>query len=719
MFDKFVASLSNRRHVTYGVLTLLFVLVVVLVLLFPAGLGGNRVALRPGDVATTDMVADHTVTYESYYLTKAAQDIAVSNVEPIYIAPDTQVARQQVEKLHMALDFINLIRNDSLSTRTQKVEDLIAMSDVNMTEERANAILSLQDSSWEMVEDETISVLEQVMRATIREDRIDDFRRSVPTYVSLSFPSYQAEIVVNLVSSLVTPNSFYSEELTAQARETAKKNVAPVMVTYLNNQTIVQRGQIVTESDIEALEMLGLLNPTFSERKAVSVLSITGLSVAYIFLFLRQSTKNREHLDHLIVITLLFLVFFYIGRLTIDSANSLQYVFPVAGFGMTLAVLFSPRAGIWLSVPLAILIGFGETNGFELTVYYLVSSIFGAMTLTRNLRLRNFFVSGVIAGAAAIFISVSFNITDPHETLLGLTNLVAYGLLYGIFSTAITFILQYAIALVLQIVTPMQLLELARPDQRLLQIILRNAPGTYQHSLQVANLAEVAAERIGADPLLTRVGALYHDVGKSKYPLYFIENQQPNTTNPHNNLTPIESAKIIIRHVTDGVELAKKHRIPPQIINFITEHHGTSMTRYQYSKALEAVDNNTALVNPRDFTYPGPKPQSRETTLVMLADAIEARTRAMKPSSESEIEELVKDEVMKRINSGQLDDSPLSMKDVQVAIDSYIQILVGIYHPRIQYPKDMRVEAYAENALPASSETSNEKTSIKQVEQLP
>ena len=704
MIEKIRNILSNRRQLTYGALTLVFMLVVMLVLLFPAGLGSNRVALRPGDVATSDMIADRTITYESYYLTKDAQAAAIKNVKLIYIAPDTEVARQQVEKLHLAIDFINLVRDDSLGNRTEKISDLLALQSIFLTEDEASSILNLQDSTWEIVEQEAILVLEQVMRSTIREDRIDDFRRSVPTYISLSLPNYQAEIVTNLVSSFVMPNSFFSEELTEQARETAKNDVAPVMKTYLNSQTIVQRGQIVSESDIEALEVLGLLNPSFSERKAVSVFSITALSIIYIFLFLRQSKKNRNNLDHLVVISILFLLYFYIGRLVVNADVLIQYLFPVAGFGMILSVLFSPKAGIWLSVPLAVLIGFGEPNGFELTVYYLLSSIFGAMTLTRNLRLRNFFVSGIFAAIAAVLVSISFHITDPNETILTLSYLVGYGLLYGVFSTAITFVMQYMIALAMQIVTPMQLLELARPDQRLLQIILRNAPGTYQHSLQVANLAEVAAERIGADPLLTRVGALYHDVGKSKYPLYFIENQQPSTQNPHNTLTPLESAKIIIRHVKDGVELAKKHHIPPQIIDFITEHHGTTVTRYQYSKALDEVDNDTSLVNVADFTYPGPRPRSKETTLVMLADAIEARTRATKPSSEAEIEHLVKDEVLKRINGGQLDDSPLSMHDIQIAIDSFVNILIGIHHPRIQYPSDIQIETVPKKSLPEEAE---------------
>jgi putative nucleotidyltransferase with HDIG domain len=235
--------------------------------------------------------------------------------------------------------------------------------------------------------------------------------------------------------------------------------------------------------------------------------------------------------------------------------------------------------------------------------------------------------------------------------------------------------------------TPMQLVDLTRPDHPLLQTLLHDAPGTYQHSLQVANLAEQAAERIGADPLLTRVGALYHDIGKTPNAIYFIENQLPGFTNPHQELNPYESSEIIIRHVTDGLELARKKRLPKRIHEFISEHHGTLITNYQYINALNAANGDESQVDKELFRYPGPRPQSRETAILMLADGSEARVRAEKPTNEDELRQLIQEVVKDRIEQGQLDDTRLTFKDLSAITESFITTLRGIYHPRVKYPK--------------------------------
>ncbi|MEJ2485309.1 MAG: HDIG domain-containing protein [Anaerolineales bacterium] len=235
--------------------------------------------------------------------------------------------------------------------------------------------------------------------------------------------------------------------------------------------------------------------------------------------------------------------------------------------------------------------------------------------------------------------------------------------------------------------TTLQLLEISRPDHPLLQDILRNAPGTYQHSLQIANLAEQAAERIGADTLLTRVGSLYHDAGKVRFPQYFIENQVPGFKNPHEDLSPAESAAIIIQHVSDGVEMVKKYRLPKRIQDFVLEHHGTMMTRYQYHNAVEEAGGDSQAVDTSLFTYPGPKPRSRETALVMLADGVEARARAERPETAEAAQALIRDVVENRLKNGQLNDTKLTLQNLEEIIDSFSTTLRGVYHPRIEYPK--------------------------------
>jgi putative nucleotidyltransferase with HDIG domain len=239
---------------------------------------------------------------------------------------------------------------------------------------------------------------------------------------------------------------------------------------------------------------------------------------------------------------------------------------------------------------------------------------------------------------------------------------------------------------VLGITTSLQLIELSRPDHPLLQQLLRNAPGTYQHSLQVSNLAEQAARAIGADHLLTRVGALYHDIGKSLRAQFFIENQVSGQ-NVHEQLDPKTSADIILGHVRDGLELARKHRLPAPIRAFISEHHGTMETSYQYHAAVEAANGDASQVNRKDFTYPGPRPRSRETAILMLADGVEAAARAENPESDEAVEKLVRWVFDDRLTRGQLDRTDLTLRDLDTIRNSFTLTLKNIYHPRLRYPQ--------------------------------
>ena len=289
--------------------------------------------------------------------------------------------------------------------------------------------------------------------------------------------------------------------------------------------------------------------------------------------------------------------------------------------------------------------------------------------------------------ATGAIVLIAFRFADPTLDALGLLQLLAATGFNGIASATLTIILQYLLAQTLGMTTTLQLMEISRADHPLLQDILRNAPGTYQHSLQIANLAEQAAERIGADTLLTRVGALYHDAGKVRYPMYFIENQVPGARNPHDDLPPVESARIIIQHVSDGLELVKQYRLPKQIQDFVLEHHGTMMTRYQYANAVKEQDGNAQAVDKSLFTYPGPKPQSRETGLLLLADGVEARARAERPSDPESVHALVKEVVEQRLYNGQLNDTDLTLNNIEEIIDSFSTTLRGVYHPRIEYPK--------------------------------
>ena len=322
-----------------------------------------------------------------------------------------------------------------------------------------------------------------------------------------------------------------------------------------------------------------------------------------------------------------------------------------------------------------------------MTLYFLISGIFSVLILGRAQRVTSFFWAGIAIAVAGAVVIVAYRLPLPTTDITGIATLMSVALLNGVISPTLALLLQFFLAQFLGTTTALQLMEISRPDHKLLQNLLRNAPGTYQHSLQVANLAEQAADQIGADPLLTRVGSLYHDVGKTINPAFFIENQVSGSPNPHDELDPAISSEIIIRHVTDGLELAQKYRLPSRIQDFIAEHHGTMLTRYQYAKAVEAVEGDKSKVDMDHFRYPGPVPGSKETAILMLADGCEARLRAERPDTREELRNVIKDVVDNRLSSGQLDQTDLTLRDLDEIIESFTTTLRGIYHPRIEYPK--------------------------------
>jgi hypothetical protein len=356
--------------------------------------------------------------------------------------------------------------------------------------------------------------------------------------------------------------------------------------------------------------------------------------------------------------------------------------------GLLIATLFGVEAGVVLSIIIALLVPYNMPNALDLTPYYLLSSLTGVLVLGNARRVWTFFRAGMAVAGAGMAMLLAFRVPCTVMDAVALLQLAGAAIFSGLAASSIALLLQYFLAQTLGLTTALQLIEISRPDFPLLQFFLRNAPGTYQHSLQVANLAEQAAELIGADALLTRVGALFHDVGKAMNPTFFIENQPQGEMNTHEDISPAESAQTIIAHVPDGVALARKHRLPRRIDDFILEHHGTMLTRYQYTQALKDVDGDKSKVDEKNFHYPGPRPHSRETALLMIADGSEARARAERPQNEEAIRGIVLSTIEQAQKQGQLDETQLTLRDLSVITEAFVNILRGTHHPRISYPKE-------------------------------
>ena len=686
--DQAVSQVDTfRRRNTGLVFLLLAIFVIILVgLMIPFITTQIDSQLSAGEVASREIVAPRSLTFTSNILTEEQKESAADSIAAIYSPPNTSIARNQLESLRGTLAFITSVRDDTYASVDEKLLDLAALEDINLDQETALSILELSDSRWQAVQQEAIIVLEEVMKATIRENQVESARANVPALVSLSLPEDQADIVSELVTGFVAPNSLYSEVLTETSRQNARESVTPVERSFVQGQTLLLKGQIISDTDLEALEQFDLVRTQTRWQDLLSAGALAMLSLVYFLVYFSRNPALTEDLRGLTVILVLFTIFLIGGRFVVTSQTVIPYIYPIAAFGLVVASLFGTQTALIFTLPLTILFTHDTPNAFELTLYHLVGSYTGIFALGAARRITSFFWAATLIAFSEIMVIIAFRVAQPNLDYLALAALIGIALVNGIASSSLAVLLQYVIAQILGLTTALQLMEISRPDHPLLQFILRNAPGTYQHSLQVANLAEQAAENIGADTLLTRVGAIYHDAGKALNPFFFIENQLPGNVNPHDNLAPVSSSQMIIRHVTDGMELAKKYRLPRRIQDFIEEHHVTMITRYQYAKAVEAAEGDENQVDERQFTYPGPRPRSRETAILMLADGSEARVRAERPPDEEALRKVIKSVIEHRLSTGQLDDTDLTLRDLDLLINSFTTTLRGIYHPRIEYP---------------------------------
>lgn len=660
----------------------------------------DSLMLRAGEVAPRDILAPYDRTFKSQVLTESKREAAAQAVPKVYAPPDANIGRQQLERLRAALVFITAVRADPYATQEEKLNDLAAIRGLHLTPSEARYLLTMDDQRWQGIQREAQRVLEAMMRSPIREDQLDAARRNIPAFIDLAMPERQADIVQRLVEAFLAPNSLYSPELTNQAREKARAAVKPVVRSYRRGETIVQRGQVLTDADIEALREYGLLQGTARWQAVLGPVLLTLLAFLLTVLYLHYRRlavcDDERALQVVVVLPLLFLIG---ARLVMPDHTVLPYLYPLAAFTVGMYLLFDAELALALTIPLAALSLYGLPRGYELAVYHLGMGLLGMVLVQQAQRMSRFVIAAAGMAFAGSMAVLAARLPSPATDASGLVVLLSGAVFAGVLSAVAGAILYFFIAPWLGEVTPLQLLELSRPDQPLLQLLLREAPGTYQHSLQVANLAEQAARAIGADALLTRVGALYHDVGKAKNPQFFIENQPPGHVSPHQGLSPEESARTIIRHVTDGLALAQQYGLPRRVQSFIAEHHGTLLTRFQYAQAVKQAGNDKTKVDPAKFRYPGPRPQSKETALVMLADACEARSRAEHPGDEHALRMLVHDTIAARIREGQLSDTGLTLRDLQIVEDTMVSVLKGIYHPRIKYPK---LEKPEEKTMPVS-----------------
>jgi putative nucleotidyltransferase with HDIG domain len=651
----------------------------------------GSVGLKAGDVATEDIRAPRSVTFVSESQTNAAKDEAAKAVPPQYvpIAPLADIkARQLADYDSMSSQIASVLgRRDAgdLAPGESAVDTLRSVSDLSVAQ--AEQIAQMSVAEWRTVSDAGREVLESAFSGPIKEDELADVRQQVRNNITEDLGPRDRELAGDLAAGKVAPTTQVSEQATAVARERARDEVNPIEVTVVEGVFVVRDGDQVTTQQMEALQALGLTeartNAPALAGNALMAIIVSALLIGFLWRFEPEVWyRNRS----LLLFALALLVTAVAMRIAADGTLWV-FVVPTSATVLLTGLLLGGPAGAAMTVTLAVLGGVMNEASLEPALYILGGGAISLLAIVRAERLNAFVRAGLLLALSNVAVIVAFSLLNQQDVGT---------LLQGIGAGAVNAFLSVVLALgsfhmlgnLFGIMTVFQLLELANPSSRLLRRLLLETPGTYHHSVMVGNLAERAAETIGADPLLARVAAYYHDIGKMKNPLAFIENQA-GARNIHDDLTAETSARIISSHIRDGIDLGYEYGLPVKIIGFIPQHHGTSVMSYFYGKAMREVGGREDQVDRDLYRYPGPKPQSPEAAILMLSDGVEASVRSLDEKDEASIRAMVDRIVDARVEDGQLDDADLTLKNISQIKEAFVQQLLGMYHQRIKYPDNV------------------------------
>ena len=554
-------------------------------------------------------------------------------------------------------------------------------------EEQIRYIINLDDAVFERFEEVVRNYMNLILDSGLRAGSMERTLLEIKEY----FEGYYIEIELShlgyeILAEYIKPNQIDDEELMQTLRREAMENVEPVVL--LRGEEIVREGQRITEEAYQILEDLGLIAKDSFESLypilgvCLLVIVIFSFVLYYINMFNKEfGKKNKE--------VLLLFSLYMIVIISAKILTSLPFVFiPILAVVMLLGLLTEYRLSLILNIAITLIVFLIIKGDVGFIVYFMITGIIMALISRYSNQRSNLFVISLIIStiSAVAYASISVIVVRSVTNEILINTIYAFG--FGIFTVIICIGSLPLWEAVFGIITPTKLLELTNPNNPLLKRLAIEAPGTYHHSVIVANLAEAAANDIGADSNIARVGGYFQDIGKLRYPQYFVENQAGK--NPHDTLQPYSSAKIIMNHVDHGLKLAEKHKLPKVIKDIIAEHHGTTLVKYFYLKAKEAMAEED--IDENDFQYKHSIPQSREAAVVMLADTVEAAVRSMfsKSKTMDEIENFVKKLIKDKLDTGQLKDSGFMVKDLDTVAESFMRVFKGMYHERIPYPEEKR-----------------------------
>ncbi|MDE0563532.1 HD family phosphohydrolase [Exiguobacterium sp. B2(2022)] len=681
--------MQQAKHWTVATISLIFFLLLGAILYFTVR--PSIISVEPLGIAEQDIRSP--ITVEDRVATERLKQEVTNGVGSQFSLrrefADQQIAK--VEQLFAAFD-----QTDE-ETELADIKSRLNSTEASgvLADEELNSLLEATEDTRQTVEDVTVTALQQVMddRIETSNEAVAAARDRAAAIVDQSPLSFEFRAIAKTLSDeLIVPNYVFDSEATRQKEQEAVDAVDPVIIQ--EGQLLVSQGEVVTREIYRKLELTGAIDPNRSLAPLFGSFLLSGLLTGgFLFMLIRSKIKDLLLSPKILVTVygLLLLqlgIFFGVGYIGVDYTTYAYLLAPTAFVVLLLRILIDERVALASAfitmIAGSIVVTFGQSTNFMTLVYVATGSFLAVFLVEPKIQRKRLFLSGVLLGIVNIIMVIALlllrNVQVTWEMAMYLSG-------FAVISALLSIVLTFGFLPFLEpwfgVLSSGRLVELMSPTHPLLRKLLMEAPGTYHHSMMVANLAESACEAIGADGLLARVASYYHDLGKTERPLHFIENQQGGG-NPHDRLTPEESADIIMAHPYDGADLLRRYKLPKEIIDIAEQHHGTSLLKYFFVKAKE--DHEKEVVESR-YRYPGPKPQTREAAVVMIVDSIEAAVRSQKQPTPEKIRMLVRAIIRDKLADGQFEDCDLTTKEIWRVGESACETLTGLFHERIEYPE--------------------------------
>ncbi len=648
--------------------------------------------LAVGDVAPDSIEAPRSLTFEDRDQTEVQRQLAREEVADVYTFDASVLPRvnENIDEFFREAGAIIEEEKAAAAAASQPYDPNRAVFRIQQLEDLPQVELStllilasLEPPRIAEIRNDVLEAVQRILQGNVTEASLPTDRDRLNALV-MTMPISETErnIVSGIGSVYLEPNYTLDEEKTSQAREEAAAQVEPVIISVINGETILAAGQVVTEDTLAKMEALGITENEGRLGTATGVALLVLIEVVFVALYVvRFERRIRESRALMFIVATLLIIFTLLDRISLMHPLTPLLV-PMAALGILGTLMLQTRMGLILVALASINLVIAGGGDSQFVLVALLGGSISVFLVTDVTQRKNLFQAGLEAGAIVTLAAAAAGLLID-----GSLNQFLEGMMWGAINGVLVIVTALGLLAVYEMTfnlsTPMKLLELADPTRPLLKDLMMQAPGTYNHSILMGNISESAAEAIGANPLLARVGAFYHDIGKLNRPEYFIENQF-HVKNPHDRLTPGLSRLAITSHVRDGVELARAEGLPPEVIDIIEEHHGTTVLSYFYHKAQQTAPDGR--VDEEAYRYAGKKPHSREAAIVMMADSVEAAVRSLKNPTVRNIKNIIGEIFEQRMRDGQFNESSMTFADLEKVRHVFEKSLQGFGASRIEYP---------------------------------